>query len=111
MRQTVPVRKQIDEARGDASRTRFVMSPVTRRSRIHTDSSTSCADIVVTRCPSDCSNCSGVYVNEFLGSRIICKCTWCHHKERNYRSKISSAQKIVSGSGSYERSQHYYDNQ
>jgi hypothetical protein len=83
---------------------------VTRRPRINTDLSTLSADIVVTICPSDCCNCSGVYVSEFLGSRIICKCTQCHHKKRNYRSKISSAQKTVSGSGSGQGSQQqHYD--
>ncbi len=34
-------------------------------------------DLVVDSCPQGCDNCSGLYINELTGHKIVCHCT-CH---------------------------------
>jgi hypothetical protein len=34
-------------------------------------------DIVVTYCLTDCMQCTGLYINEVLNSKIVCECE-CH---------------------------------
>jgi hypothetical protein len=36
-------------------------------------------DIIVTSCLSDCKDCTGIYVNNIFGSKIVCTCR-CHKK-------------------------------
>ena len=36
-------------------------------------------DIIVSKCPTDCDRCTGIYVNEILNSKIDRKCD-CHKK-------------------------------
>ncbi|PWU79353.1 MAG: hypothetical protein DLM72_17840 [Candidatus Nitrosopolaris wilkensis] len=52
----------------------------------------SLVDIVVTVCPSHCNNCVGVYINEILGFRIICKCTRCVHKNNSRKNEGSEGE-------------------
>jgi len=37
-------------------------------------------DIVVTSCLNDCMQCTGLYINEVLNSKIVCECE-CHVKK------------------------------
>jgi hypothetical protein len=36
-------------------------------------------DIVVSECPTECYDCTGIYANEVLNSKIYCQCN-CHKK-------------------------------
>lgn len=38
------------------------------------------SDIIVNRCPTElCKDCVGVYTNDLLGNKLVCKCYLCQH--------------------------------
>jgi hypothetical protein len=36
-------------------------------------------DLITDACPLGCDICSRVYVNEYIGHRILCRCKRCNH--------------------------------
>jgi hypothetical protein len=60
---------------------------------------------IVTHClTDDCSECTGSYINELLGYRLLCECA-CHKNKSEeitiepvyFRNRISMAKLIVGG--------------
>jgi len=59
---------------------------------------------IVTHCLTDeCSECTGSYINELLGYRLLCECA-CHKNKSEisiepvyFRNRISIAKPIVGG--------------
>lgn len=50
-----------------------------------------CPDLIITECPLNCKGCNQIWVNEFIGNRIICICKKCNHNKTIKNSLLVSS--------------------
>jgi hypothetical protein len=75
------LREQIDFLRGDIPRSKFICIILEKAIKKEVPGHEASPDIIVTSCPSNCNDCTGLYINDILSSKIICACS-CHRKEK-----------------------------